>query len=478
MQGARRIAQKTRVTARAGALLIGALVLYFFANQTQVGWLYVMAAALAGLIPAAWTMNRAALRGIEGEREVARSEDDPSSDLTDADAAARANGQGTRRASSRRADGVPGVDRMPDGIHEGDSVTIRLRLSAGRRSAAQVRLTETCPLSAPDAPERTRTLYIPSLPARRSVELSYKVTAYQRGIYAFAPLPGESRAPFGLFRRAGVVAAPARVLVYPEVRALRRFALLDRQLAPEMARMQAGHGYEILGTRPYRHGDSPRHVHWRSTARTGQLISKEFADEAQPGLTLALDVFAHPYAAVPHKHTPFEMAVKIAAAIGAYARRKGYPLYVADTSPSDLLSVDGEGGKRGGMPVPSGMVTWEALLEYLAKVQPVGMRRLDEALAGAATQAFVAAILPYPDASSVAALAALRARGVRVLAVVIDAGTFPGPGEALKHRGSGGTPDAEAGAPAWAQSIMPLQAAGVDVRVVAFGDEWSASLEL
>jgi uncharacterized protein (DUF58 family) len=470
--------QKSRATARAGALLIGALVLYFFANQTQVGWLYVMAAALAGLIPAAWLMNRAGLRGIEGEREVALSQDTSSGSPTDADAAAQADGQGTKRASSRWTDSVSGGDRMPDGIHEGDSATVRLRLWAGRRSAAQLRLTETCPLAAPDAPEQTRTLYIPSLTARQSVELSYEVTTYRRGVYAFAPLPGETRAPFGLFRRMGVVAVPTRVLVYPEVRALRRFALLDRQLAPEMARMQAGHGYEILGTRPYRHGDSPRHVHWRSTARTGQLISKEFADEAQPGLTLALDVFAHPYAAVTHKHTPFEMAVKIAAAIGAYARRKGYPLYVANTSSPYSLSADKEGKTQVELPVPSGMVTWEALLEYLAKVQPVGTRRLDEALAGAATKAFVAAILPYPDASSVAALTALLARGVRVLAVVIDAATFPGPGEALKHGRSDGTEDAEAGEPAWARSIMPLQAAGVDVRVVAFGDEWSASLEL
>ena len=59
------------------------------------------------------------------------------------------------------------------------------------------------------------------------------------------------------------------------------------------------------------------------------MVSKEFADETQPGVTLALDLFRHPYAPAETKHTPFEWAVKVAASIGDYANRRGYPLTLA-----------------------------------------------------------------------------------------------------------------------------------------------------
>ena len=87
-----------------------------------------------------------------------------------------------------------------------------------------------------------------------------------------------------------------------------------------------------MGVRPYRTSDSPRHIHWRIVARRQQLMTKEFAEEAQPGLTLALDVFAHPYPAPAGKHTPFEWGVKLAASIGEYAHRRRYPLHLASSS--------------------------------------------------------------------------------------------------------------------------------------------------
>ena len=39
-----------------------------------------------------------------------------------------------------------------------------------------------------------------------------------------------------------------------------------------------------------RPGDPPRHVHWRTTARAGRLIVKEFAEEQQPALTIDTDL--------------------------------------------------------------------------------------------------------------------------------------------------------------------------------------------
>lgn len=383
-------------------LLIGAVVVYFFANQTQVGWLYVMSAALAAVVLASGWMNRGMLRRIEGDRMLG--------DLDDAD------------------------------LYEGDEIQVTLTLhNTGASGAAQLRLTESCPLAAPD--KRTLPIFVPSLPGRASARLEYTVTLDRRGVYQFPALPLETCAPFGFFSSKRSLDVPTGALVYPEVRPLRRLDLLDRQLAPQVARPSAGVGYEVMGVRPYRPGDSPRHIHWRSVARTGQLISKEFADETQPGMTLALDLYQHPYAETESKQTPFEWAVKAATSIGDYALRRGYPL--------SLVSNDDA------LPAPPGAVGREALLQYLARVQPTGARTLAGALAQP-MQAFVAVVLPYPDEAILDALTGLR--GQRVLVVLLDGASFPAGGAEARHLAG------------------ELRAIGIETRLIVYGVDWAAQL--
>ncbi|MBZ0289835.1 MAG: DUF58 domain-containing protein, partial [Anaerolineae bacterium] len=235
-------------TSRALTFLSAALVLYLFANQTQVGWLYVMSALLAGTVLAGWFLSRGMLKRIRAERNIGQVE-----------------------------------------MHEGDTVSVALKLFKNRGAASQIRLEEKCPLAAPDSPQRAVKLFIPSLPAGGTVEFDYEVLVDRRGLHEFPALALTSRAPFGFFRRDTIIQSPTRALVYPEVRPLKRLELLDKQAAPEVTRQRAGLGYGVIGVRPFRSGDSARHIHWRSVARTGTLMSKEFADEAQPGLTLVLD---------------------------------------------------------------------------------------------------------------------------------------------------------------------------------------------
>jgi uncharacterized protein (DUF58 family) len=240
---------------------------------------------------------------------------------------------------------------------------------------------------------------------------------------------------------------PTRVLVYPEIHALRRLTLLDRQPVAQWTQPRAGVGTEVMGIRPFRSGDSPRHVHWRSVARVGRLISKEFADETQPGLTLVLDRYRLPLPWVDSKHTPFEWAVKVAASVADYAQRCGYPLYI--------LADDED------LPPPAGAVRWDGVLQYLARVQPVHRPSLPELLGNPKQiyQNLIAVIIPYPDASVIAPLISLHQRGFGVLAVLIDPASFPMCGDAaLPFSGQ-------------------LRAAGIDTRLIHFGQDWAEQLE-
>jgi uncharacterized protein (DUF58 family) len=390
-------------TSRFLTFLSAALVLYLFANQTQVGWLYVMSALLAGVVLAAWRLSRGMLKGISGKRQIGQME-----------------------------------------MHEGDTVNVSLALTKQKGGASQISLEEYCPLAAPDSPHRSMKLFIPTLPSGGSVAFDYEVLVDRRGVHEFSPLVFTSRAPFGFFKRKSQVSIPTRTLVYPEVRLLKRLDLLDKQIAPEVTKQRAGIGYEVIGVRPFRTGDSARHIHWRSVARTGQLISKEFADEAQPGLSLALDLFAHPFPATDTKHIPFEWMVKVASSIADYARVKGYPLHII---------ADGEV-----LAVPNGPVSWSAVLQYLARVQPTSKRHFGQVIGNQPTQASVAALFPWPDRGAIESLLTLAHRRANVLAVVLDPSTFP-----------------VAGASA-SDFAGQLQGAGIETRVISFGDDWTVQL--
>src|SRR5689334_9452468 len=178
-------------TKRAWMLVVVAFVLYFFANQTQVGWLYVLAAIAAGLWLAAWPIPRRMLRGLALTR--------------------RLNGQSASELE----------------LHAGDSVTIELELkNTTRFPSLQVRGLEICPL-APSA-DRTQNFFIPFLSARSTLTLHYETTCARRGWFEFPPVQLSTRAPFGFFSACREISVPSGVLVFPEYREIEHLALFDR----------------------------------------------------------------------------------------------------------------------------------------------------------------------------------------------------------------------------------------------------------
>jgi uncharacterized protein (DUF58 family) len=394
------------MTFRALTFLIVALLLYFFANQIQVGWIYVMAAIMAGVVPAAWWLGRGALKRIKAERKI----------------------------------------EPTNPPHEGETVSVTLTFT-NAQTDSHIRTTEQCPFAEPESPAKSLKVFIPSLSPRKPVQLKYETVVDRRGLHEFPPLKLETPAPFGLFRRKRLLLLPTRFLVYPEVRSLSRLSLFDRQPAVAHVYPRPGFGAEFIGVRPYRPGDSPRHIHWRSSARTNQLISKEFADDTQPGLTLVLDLFKHPAPSIDSKHTPFEWSVKIAASLGDYALKRGYALHlVADEAT---------------LAPPPGALSEIALLEYLARVQPTGIRPLIDVLTNRTTQTFVAVVLPYPDPAILESLSALHRRGIELLVVVLDPASFP-------H-----TSDS----PSAPSLVGTLTANAIEARLIQYGTDWLAQFD-
>ncbi|MCC7362514.1 MAG: DUF58 domain-containing protein [Anaerolineales bacterium] len=389
-----------------------ALGCYFFANQTQVGWLYVLSALAAALLLATWGLPHRMLRGLRPSRLV--------------------NGAALA------------VEPNPAA---GDSLTVTLTLTnTGRLPALQVTGVETC-APAPAA-DRTLPLFIPFLATGQAAPLTYAVTCARRGWFPFGPVRLASRAPFGFWaaQRLAPVEGPEGVLIFPETRPLTRLDLFDRAPAVEASLARAGVGGEFLGVREYRPGDPPRHVHWRTTARAGRLVVREFAEEQQPALTLALDLSAAARLGGEDDNT-LELGIKLAASLARHAHERGLPVTLLTNNPA--------------WPAPAGPVSEWALLNYLARVEAGGSESLGDALLRVSAGTFVAAVLPAPDPDTLAPLAGLRQRALGVLAVLVDPHPFTGDGglgiEARRLAGD-------------------LEAAGVAVRLIGASPHWDKAL--
>jgi len=130
---------------------------------------------------------------------------------------------------------------------------------------------------------------------------------------------------------------PQELLVVPRLGVLQRGVLRHwlSQHCPTQgavraaARRQPTAQLEFHGLRTFRAGDSPRHIHWRTTARRGELMVREFEDLPNDNLILLVDPWT-PAIAAPGTNTDLERLLSLAATIvWEWCRQKGDDLALA-----------------------------------------------------------------------------------------------------------------------------------------------------
>jgi uncharacterized protein (DUF58 family) len=144
--------------------------------------------------------------------------------------------------------------------------------------------------------------------------VKYQIECLARGYYQIGPLVLENGDLFGLHRRFRVETEPAFLLVYPRIVQLTGYDLESRRPIGDVLLIHRL--YEdptrIAGVRPYELGDPLSRVHWRATARTGQLHSKIHEPSTLSGATVLLDFHQAGY------HTrgePFRSELAVVAAV-------------------------------------------------------------------------------------------------------------------------------------------------------------------
>jgi uncharacterized protein (DUF58 family) len=149
--------------------------------------------------------------------------------------------------------------------------------------------------------------------------LRYRVTFLRRGYYPIGPTLLESGDVFGLHRRFRVVGQPTYLLVLPRMLPIQRYDFVSRRPIGEI---RLHHRLfedptRTAGVREYQTGDPLSRVHWKVTARLGQLHCRVYEPTSLAGATLLLDFCQASY---PARSEPYrsELAITTAASL-AYA---------------------------------------------------------------------------------------------------------------------------------------------------------------
>jgi uncharacterized protein (DUF58 family) len=155
----------------------------------------------------------------------------------------------------------------------------------------------------------------------------------RRGRYAWGPLRVVGGYPFGLVLRQAVLVPGEEVIVLPVLgtlhrgkflRHLRQVSLINER-ERRRPRRHPGAQAEFHSLRSFRTGDSPRAIHWRTSARRGELMVREYEDVPNDNLLLVFDPPADPF---------LEKAISLAATIAwEWCRRKGDRLVLATAGP-------------------------------------------------------------------------------------------------------------------------------------------------
>lgn len=144
----------------------------------------------------------------------------------------------------------------------------------------------------------------------------YRLTCNRRGYYQLGPTVAETGDLFGLYRTFRVLNEPQFLLVYPRLIPLQGFDVASRRPIGEvrMTHRLYEDPTRIAGVRGYLPGDPLSRVHWRATARTGELHSKLYEPSTIVGATILLDFHTNSH---PRQDEPYrsELAVTAAASI-------------------------------------------------------------------------------------------------------------------------------------------------------------------
>jgi len=303
-----------------------------------------------------------------------------------------------------------------------------------------------------DLPNHRASRVISNLGGKRQQSWHVRTPCYQRGRFTLGPISLYSSDPFGLFllKKELPRSFTSHVVVYPLATDLPAFQpLVGEQTGGEVTHRRTHYvTTNVSGIRNYVSGDSFNRIHWPSTARTGQLMVKEFELDPMADVWIFLDMEKRVqaglrYAEIPPPVLPevhweklpsFKLApsteeygIAIAASLSKHflGQNRAIGLITYANAYHREIAQSDRGERQ-----------LTRIYEMLAVTQAQGSIPLVEVLAAEAMRlsrnTTVLIVTPAIDPEWVAAARHLIDRGVRATAIVIDPGSFGMPYSSLE----------------------------------------------
>ncbi len=130
--------------------------------------------------------------------------------------------------------------------------------------------------------------YLLKLAPKEAATLKDECRFERRGLHRLPPLKVSTRYPFGLFFKTSRPGPGDEVLVYPRIVPLPPTLLKVLTSWGVQARYQKGRGSGLYDLRPFREGDDFRLIHWKTSAKAGELMLKELEREEGGKVTLLI----------------------------------------------------------------------------------------------------------------------------------------------------------------------------------------------
>ncbi|WP_241989833.1 MULTISPECIES: DUF58 domain-containing protein [unclassified Streptomyces] len=251
-------------------------------------------------------------------------------------------------------------------------------------------------------------------------EVSYRVRSDLRGHYPLGPLQLRLSDPFGMCELTRSFSAYDTLVVIPRTEPLPPVRLAGeasgygegRRRSPALA------GEDDVIPRGYRHGDDLRRVHWRSTARYGELMVRREEQPQRARCTVLLDTRLTAYRGTG-PDSAFEWAVSGAASALVHMLERGFAVRLL-TDTGDAVPGEGEGGFAGA--TQSTADAAGLLMDTLAVVDHSdggGLSRAYDVLRGGG-EGLLIAFLGDLDEEQTGVVARMRQRSGGAVAFVLD----------------------------------------------------------
>ncbi len=354
------------LTARGWAVLVLATVAFFLSDLYSSRFLYLVSVALVALFLLSYLQLRASETGIRVTRVVS-----------------------------------------PNPCFESSRTEVEIHVQSRGFSAQFQDIRDALPASIEETGRKTR-LGV----GGHSLQCTYLLNAPMRGEYRIGPSLIALGDVYGLFSTKVRVGAATSLLVYPRYSKVDpRIQMRSMEVLGPTSTHRRGTSSDFLSIRRYVHGDPVKNIHWRSSAKVGQLMVRELEAEEKGSVAVLLDCSRG-------NQMEFETGVRAAASVAVSCLSMGMDVSV-------LLGGDeGVIVERGG-----GRLQYHAVLSSLAKAQRSAAASdgmlLDRAARASDGRGSIYYLTPELGVDEIRRAASLQSKGVAVSFVLTRQGKLP-----------------------------------------------------